>query len=84
LHGDISQCPVCLVRAGGAVYALRGECTHQPAHLSDCEVTGGTIERWLHGSRSGLATDRVLSPPQPGPSPSSLSRSTAGSSSWRQ
>ena len=63
VHVDIGQCPVCLVRTGGAVYALRDECTHQAVPLSDGEVTGGAIECWLHGSRFDLATGRVLSPP---------------------
>jgi 3-phenylpropionate/trans-cinnamate dioxygenase ferredoxin component len=27
VHVDIGGCPVCLVRTGGAVYALRDECT---------------------------------------------------------
>lgn len=63
VHADIGQCPVCLVRAGGAVYALRDECTHQAVPLPDGEVTGGAIECWLHGSRFDLATGRALSPP---------------------
>jgi 3-phenylpropionate/trans-cinnamate dioxygenase ferredoxin subunit len=63
VHVDIGQCPVCLVRVGGVVYALRDECTHQAVPLSDGEVTGGAIECWLHGSRFDLATGRVLSPP---------------------
>ena len=60
---DIGQCPVCLVRAGGTVYALHDECTHQAVPLSEGEVTGGAIECWLHCSRFELATGRALSPP---------------------
>ena len=63
VHVDIGQCPVCVVRTGGALYALRDECTHQAAPLSDGEVANGAIECWLHGSRFDLATGRVLSPP---------------------
>ncbi|HCU91727.1 MAG TPA: hypothetical protein DHU96_02920 [Actinobacteria bacterium] len=63
VHVDIGQCPVCLVRAGGALYALRDECTHQAVPLSEGEVAGGAIECWLHGSRFDLVTGRVLSPP---------------------
>ena len=59
VHVDIGQCPVCLVRAGGAVYALRDDRTHQAMPLS----AGGAIECWLHGSRFDLAAGRVLSPP---------------------
>ncbi len=63
VHVDIGQCPVCLVRTGGAVHALRDECTHQAVPLSEGEVADGAIECWLHGSRFDLATGRVLSPP---------------------
>ncbi|MGH3121973.1 MAG: non-heme iron oxygenase ferredoxin subunit [Streptosporangiaceae bacterium] len=67
VHADIGPCPVCLVRTGGAVYALHDECTHQVVPLSDGEVADGTIECWLHGSRFEPATGRVLSPPATGP-----------------
>jgi 3-phenylpropionate/trans-cinnamate dioxygenase ferredoxin component len=63
LHVDLGECPVCLVQTGGAVYALRDECTHESVPLSEGEVADGTIECWLHGSRFDLATGRVLSPP---------------------
>jgi 3-phenylpropionate/trans-cinnamate dioxygenase ferredoxin subunit len=63
LHVDIGQCPVCVVRSNGAVYALRDECTHQSVPLSDGEVVDGAIECWLHGSRFDLATGRALSRP---------------------
>ena len=63
VHVDVGECPVCLVRAGGALYALRDECTHESVPLSEGEVANGTIECWLHGSRFDLATGRVLSPP---------------------
>lgn len=63
VHVDIGDTPVCLVRTGGAVHAIRDECTHESVALSDGEVAGGAIECWLHGSRFDLATGRVLSPP---------------------
>ena len=63
VHVDIGQCPVCQVRSGDAVYAVRDECTHQSVPLSEGEVADGAIECWLHGSRIDLATGRVLSPP---------------------
>ena len=50
VHADIGECPVCLVRTGGAVYALRDECTHESVPLSDGDVAGNC--------RDGLA--RVL------------------------
>ena len=63
VHVELGECPVCLVRAGGVVYALRDECTHESVPLSEGEVVDGTIECWLHGSRFDLATGQVLSPP---------------------
>ena len=63
VHMDVGECPVCFVRAGGALYALRDECTHESVPLSEGEVADGTIECWLHGSSFDLATGRVLSPP---------------------
>jgi nitrite reductase/ring-hydroxylating ferredoxin subunit len=56
VHAHIGQCPVCLVRTGGAVYALRDECTHQAVPLSEGEViakgageAGGVIRDSVHG-----------------------------------
>ena len=63
VHVDIGQCPLCLVRTGGTVYAVLDEYTHQAVPLSEGEVAGGVIECWLHGSRFDLATGRMLSPP---------------------
>src|SRR5579875_514154 len=63
VHVDIGDTPVCLVRTGGTVHAVRDECTHQSVPLSEGEVADGAIECWLHGSRFDLATGRVLSPP---------------------
>lgn len=63
VHVDIGDCPVCLVRTGGALYALRDECTHESVPLSEGEVADHAIECWLHGSRFDLATGRALSRP---------------------
>lgn len=63
VHVDIGDTPVCLVRTGGAVYAVRDECTHQSVPLSEGEVADHAIECWLHGSRFDLATGQALSPP---------------------
>ncbi len=62
-HADACGYPVCLVRSGQGLYALRDECTHESVPLSEGEVTDGAIECWLHGSRFDLATGRALSPP---------------------
>ncbi len=63
VHVDIGDTPVCLVRTGGTVRAVRDECTHEAVPLSEGEVADGAIECWLHGSRFDLATGQVLSPP---------------------
>jgi 3-phenylpropionate/trans-cinnamate dioxygenase ferredoxin component len=63
LHADIGQCPVCVVRSNGRVYAIRDECTHEAVPLSDGEVAGGAVECWKHGSRFDLATGRALNRP---------------------
>jgi 3-phenylpropionate/trans-cinnamate dioxygenase ferredoxin component len=59
----LDQIAVCLVRAGGALFAVRDECTHEAVPLSEGDVQDGTIECWRHGSRFDLATGAVLSLP---------------------
>ncbi len=66
MHVDLGEWPVCLVRTGGVVYALRDECTHESVPLSEGVVVHGTIECWLHGSRFDLATVRCSHPRRPG------------------
>jgi 3-phenylpropionate/trans-cinnamate dioxygenase ferredoxin subunit len=63
VHVDVAGLPICLVRSGSRVYALRDECSHQDVPLSEGEVEGGAIECWLHGSRFDLATGAALGPP---------------------
>jgi 3-phenylpropionate/trans-cinnamate dioxygenase ferredoxin subunit len=59
----IDEVAVCLVRIGGEVFAVRDECTHEAALLSDGDVADGAIECWRHGSRFDLRTGDVLNPP---------------------
>lgn len=40
--------PVVVVRHGGAVYAVAGECPHQAAPMADAEVADGKITCCLH------------------------------------
>jgi len=56
LHVEIDSTAVCLVRSGGAWFALEDVCSHADVALSEGDVEGGTIECWLHGSRFDLAT----------------------------
>jgi Rieske 2Fe-2S protein len=58
VHADIGQRPVCLVRTGGAVHAVRDECTHQAVPLSEGKVVGGAIECWLHAPAGREPDDR--------------------------
>ena len=55
--------PVCLVRTGGEVFAVRDECTHEAVRLSEGDVVDGVIECWRHGSCFDLRTGAVLSLP---------------------
>ena len=55
---------VSIVRAeDGSVHCIDDECTHGRVSLSEGEVSGCTIECWLHGSRFDLRTGRPISPP---------------------
>ena len=63
VHADVNGVAICLVRNNGQVYAVHDECTHAEVPLSEGEVSNGTIECWLHGSRFDLATGRVLNLP---------------------
>lgn len=55
---------VCLVKAGGRLYALTDTCTHAACSLAESgEVDGDEIECTCHGSRFKLATGAVASPP---------------------
>jgi 3-phenylpropionate/trans-cinnamate dioxygenase ferredoxin subunit len=63
VHADVDGVAICLVRSSGHVYAVHDECTHAKVPLSEGEVSNGTIECWLHGSRFDLATGRVLNLP---------------------
>jgi 3-phenylpropionate/trans-cinnamate dioxygenase ferredoxin component len=50
--------PVCIARSGGDIFAVHDVCSHAEVALSDGEVTDGTVECWLHGSRFDLRTGR--------------------------
>ena len=63
VHADVNGVAICLVRSNGQVYALHDGCTRAAVPLSEGEVSNGTIECWLHGSRFDLATGRVLNLP---------------------
>jgi 3-phenylpropionate/trans-cinnamate dioxygenase ferredoxin subunit len=61
--------PVCLIRTGGEVFALRDMCSHADVPLSDGEVNGNAVQCWLHGScfdvRTGEPTEAPAWEPVP-------------------
>jgi 3-phenylpropionate/trans-cinnamate dioxygenase ferredoxin subunit len=61
--------PVCVVRSGGRVFALRDVCSHAEVMLSQGEVEDGRIECWLHGSQFDLETGKPTSLPATEPVP---------------
>jgi 3-phenylpropionate/trans-cinnamate dioxygenase ferredoxin subunit len=63
LGTEIEGVPVCVVRAGERVYAVRDECSHADVQLSQGEVENGKIECWLHGSQFDLASGKALTLP---------------------
>ncbi|WP_029089156.1 Rieske (2Fe-2S) protein [Brevibacterium album] len=55
---------VCVARtADGAVHAIDDLCTHGEVSLAEGEVSGCTIECWLHGSAFDLTTGEPTTPP---------------------
>ncbi len=54
---------ICVVRAGGEVFAVHDQCTHAAVPLSEGDVDGATIECWMHGSRFDLRTGAALNLP---------------------
>jgi len=55
--------PVCLIRTGGDIYALRDVCSHAEVPLSEGEVYDHTVECWLHGSCFDVRTGAPTGPP---------------------
>jgi 3-phenylpropionate/trans-cinnamate dioxygenase ferredoxin component len=60
---EIDGEPVCLIRTGGEVYALRDVCSHAEVPLSEGEVYDHTVECWLHGSCFDVRTGEPTGPP---------------------
>jgi 3-phenylpropionate/trans-cinnamate dioxygenase ferredoxin component len=61
--------PVCVVRTGGEVFALRDVCSHAEVPLSEGEVYDHTVECWLHGSCFDVRTGQPTGPPASEPVP---------------
>ena len=61
---------VSIVRAeDGSVHCIDDECTHGKVSLSEGEVSGCTIECWLHGSTFELTTGAPTCLPATAPVP---------------
>lgn len=58
--GDLA---LALVHQGDVVYAIEDACSHADVPLSEGEVSGCTLECWLHGSQFDLRDGKPLSPP---------------------
>lgn len=55
---------ICVVRTDdGVVRAVDDLCTHGEVSLSEGQVSGCSIECWLHGSAFDLTSGEPLSPP---------------------
>ncbi|HEX6526292.1 MAG TPA: non-heme iron oxygenase ferredoxin subunit [Streptosporangiaceae bacterium] len=55
--------PVCVIRTGGEVFALRDVCSHAEVPLSEGEIYDHTVECWLHGSCFDVRTGQPTGPP---------------------
>lgn len=60
---QVADLKVALVRQGDVVYAIADACSHADVALSEGEVSGCTLECWLHGSQFDLRTGAPLTPP---------------------
>jgi nitrite reductase/ring-hydroxylating ferredoxin subunit len=60
---------IVLARVGDAVHALRDECSHDAAPLSDGEIENGELVCPWHFSRFCLRTGAALSEPAEAPVP---------------
>ena len=66
---EIDGEPVCLIRTGGEVFAMRDKCSHAEVPLSEGEVYDHTVECWLHGTCFDVRTGEPAGPLASGPVP---------------
>jgi 3-phenylpropionate/trans-cinnamate dioxygenase ferredoxin subunit len=70
VSADVDGTAIALVHADDDVfYAVRDECSHAAVALSEGEVSGCTLECWLHGSRFDLRTGEPSGLPATEPVP---------------
>jgi len=54
---------ICVTRIGSEVFAIADTCSHSDASLAEGEVSGFTIECWLHGAQFDLRNGQATTPP---------------------
>lgn len=54
---------ICVTRIGDEVFAIDDTCTHAEASLTEGDVSGFTIECWLHGAEFDLRTGEAITLP---------------------
>lgn len=59
----VDRYEVAIARDGDEVFAVQNLCSHAAVELAEGEVSGGTIECWLHGSCFDLRTGKPTSFP---------------------
>ncbi|MFI6822471.1 non-heme iron oxygenase ferredoxin subunit [Micromonospora sp. NPDC050187] len=70
ISADVDGTPVAVVHGDdGCFYAVHDECSHAAVALSEGEVSGCTLECWLHGSRFDLRTGEPSGLPATEPVP---------------
>jgi 3-phenylpropionate/trans-cinnamate dioxygenase ferredoxin component len=66
---EVAGDEIAIVHTMGEVFAIRDWCSHAAVPLSDGEVSGYTIECWLHGSCFDLRTGKPTAMPATVPVP---------------
>ncbi|GLY20446.1 2Fe-2S ferredoxin [Micromonospora echinospora] len=70
ISADVDGTAIAVVHADdGGFYAVHDECSHAAVALSEGEVSGCTLECWLHGSRFDLRTGEPSGLPATEPVP---------------
>ncbi|RIV36880.1 non-heme iron oxygenase ferredoxin subunit [Micromonospora radicis] len=70
ISADIDGTQIALVHGeDDQFYAVHDECSHAAVALSEGEVSGCTLECWLHGSRFDLRTGEPTGLPATEPVP---------------
>jgi len=75
---EVDGVPVVVFNAGGELFALEDECSHEAYPLSDGDHEGDTVTCAQHGARFSLRTGEALGPPAYEPVPTYPVRVAAG------